>query len=268
MIIGAVIFKLQVLNNANLPASHGRLLHAAVLDLVRSRSNEASTVMHDSATKNFSVSLLKLAQEKVNNTYRLHKGDVAWLRVGVVGEEFVKIMLAFPQGLEMRVGSVEFMLEKTIASQDQHKDAGITTLEAIEEGCKEMPVMQSLTLDFLTPTTFKFYDADYPFPKPELIFGSLAKRWNSFSEATTFDEEKVKEIAGYLVPENWVGTTKRVNITPQRGNTGFTGKYTFGLKLLPPEYRYIFILLAEFAVFLGVGRLTGQGWGRVKIWYK
>ena len=268
MIIASIVFKLQAVNSAHLPVSHGRLLHAAVLDLVRSRSNEASTVMHDSVTKNFSVSLLKLNKEVFNNTYYLQGGDIAWLRVGVVGEEFIKILLSIPAGLEIRVGSVEFVIERVISDQSKHRDAGVTTLEALEAGCKEMPVMSSLSMDFLTPTTFKFYDAEYPFPRTELVFGSLAKRWNSFSEGTTFDVEKVKEIALYLIPENWVGTSKRVNVTPQRGMTGFTGKFTYSLKLLPPEYRYIFILLAEFAVFLGVGRLTGQGWGRVKIWYK
>ena len=268
MIIASLMFKLKSVNSARLPVSHGRLLHAAVLDLVRSRSNEASTIMHDSITKNFSVSLLHLYKESVDNTYLIQPGETAWLRVSVIGEEFVRLLLSAPKGFEIRVGPAEFTIEQIISSQAEHKDAGITTLEAMEEGCREMPVMHMLTVNFLTPTTFKVFDADYPFSKPELVFGSLAKRWNSFSEGITFDVEKVKEIAGYLIPENWTGETKRVNVSPQRGSTGFVGKFTYNLKLLPPEYRTIFILLAEFAVFLGVGRLTGQGWGRVKVWYK
>jgi len=47
----------------------------------------------------------------------------------------------------------------------------------------------------------------------------------------------------------------------------FTGKFTYNLEKLTPNEQRLFLLLAQFAVFSGVGRLTGQGLGRVQIQY-
>ena len=77
----------------------------------------------------------------------------------------------------------------------------------------------------------------------------------------------IKELCQFLIPINWHGETKRYNITPKRGITGFVGEFTYDISRVDPEYRWQFVLLAEFAAFVGVGRLTAQGLGNVKISY-
>ena len=57
MIIGTFSFKLRAVNNSSLPVSHGRLLHAALLDLVRQYDKDLSAQLHDSNVKPFSFGL-------------------------------------------------------------------------------------------------------------------------------------------------------------------------------------------------------------------
>jgi CRISPR-associated endoribonuclease Cas6 len=96
----------------------------------------------------------------------------------------------------------------------------------------------------------------------------LCERWNRLSDSLTFDSEQLKSIAQqYLIPIKWKGETRRVNLSSKAGVTGFVGSFTFDMKALPEEYRRIFIILVEFALFSGIGRLTGQGLGNIKVDY-
>mgnify|MGYP002677670924 FL=1 len=132
-----------------------------------------------------------------------------------------------------------------------------------------MPEVKYLTLNFITPAAFRYFEEDYPFPKPELVFGSAAERWNNINGEEYFDVELIKQVASkFIIPDNWHGKTRRVNLTPKHGVTAFEGSFCYKLTMLPQEYRALFIVLARFAAFAGVGRLTGQGLGQVRIQYK
>lgn len=268
MILAAVVLNLQAQNAGRLPASHGRLLHAAFLSAIRTVDEEISATLHNSASKSFSLGLLKLQCPLQKMSYQLIAGTQAQWRVCVMGEHTKKVLQFLQKGLQLRVGSITFTIKDIYATQQQHSRAGLTTTEYLESQCAELPLMEQLTLEFVTPATFRYFEYDYPWPKPELIFGSLAERWNQISGEEHFAVEKVKEIAAsYLIPEKWQGGSRRVNLSPTHGVTGFVGSFTFKLSLLPLEYRAMFICLAEFAVFAGVGRLTGQGLGQVRVQY-
>lgn len=269
MILTAVVLKLKAQNAGRLPLSHGRLLHAAFLNSLRMQDEELSALLHNSASKCFSLGLLKLKCPLQKMAYQLQAGTQAQWRICVMGEQSRRVLQLLPKGLLLRVGSITFLLEAVCSTPQEHSLAGMTTTEYLEAQCAELPLMEHLTLDFVTPTTFRYFEQDYPWPKPELVFGSLAERWNQVSGEEHFAVDKIKEIAaGYLVPEKWQGNSRRVNLLPQHGVTGFVGSFTYKLSLLPQEYRALFICLAEFAVFAGVGRLTGQGMGQVRVKYE
>ena len=268
MILGAVVFRLRALVLCRLPASHGRLLHAALLNLVRDVDPAVSQSMHDASAKNFSLACLEFSKPVKSNTIDVREGDMAYWRVCALGEEVLKALMAIPMGQRVKIAAFDFVIEEALMRQDERDDAGFVSMEYLEEACRNLPVMRSVTLEFLSPTVFKVGNSDYPFPLPALIFGSIAERWNEFSTDGTFDVDMVKEMAERLVPINWSAETRRYNITPQRGITGFVGRVTFDLREITEDLRWIFILLAEFSVFTGVGRLTGQGLGHVKISYR
>ncbi len=267
MIIGAVVYKLKAVSDCRIPVSHGRLLHAAFLTMIKNINPVLSAQMHDASVKCFSISGLQFNKRYKNNTYFIKRGDTAFLRICGIGQELIDVMLNFPEGCKMQIGEALFVLEDFTCNQEECTEAGLTTMEYLWQCCSEMPVMRNLTLHFLSPAQFKVGDYEYAFPKPELIFGSLAERWNAFSTEAKFDTDKIKELSALLNPVCWQGESKRYNITPRRGITGFTGKFTYDLSRVDAEYRWVFILLAEFAVFTGVGRLTAQGLGRVAVAY-
>lgn len=269
MILAAVVLKLEAQNTGRLPASHGRLLHAAFLNALRAKDEALSALLHNAASKSFSLGMLKLSCPMQKMTYQIAKGTQAQWRICVMGEHSKAVLNFLQDDFVMRVGSINFLVKDVYVTPQQHSLAGLTTTEYLEAQCEELPPIEHLTLDFITPTTFRFFEQDYPWPKAELVFGSLAERWNQVSGEEHFAVDKVKEIAaGYLIPEKWQGNSRRVNLSPQHGVTGFVGSFTFKLALLPSEYRTLFICLAEFAVFAGVGRLTGQGMGQVIIKYE
>ena len=268
MIIGAVVFRLRALAAGRLPASHGRLLHAALLNLVRDVDPAVSQAMHDASAKNFSLASLEFSKPVKSNTIAVREGDMAYWRVCALGEKVLKALMAIPMGQKVKIAAFDFVIEEVLTMQEEREDAGVVSMGYLEEACRNLPVMLSVTLEFLSPTVFKVGNSDYPFPLPALIFGSIAERWNEFSTDGTFDVDMVKAMAEKLVPINWSAETRRYNITPQRGITGFVGRITFDLCEIKEELRWMFILLSEFSVFTGVGRLTGQGLGHVKISYR
>ena len=269
MILAAVVLKLQAQNAGRLPVSHGRLLHAAFLSALRTKDEELSALLHNAASKSFSLGLLKLDCPVQKMTYQLQRGMQAQWRICVMGEHSKKILQLLQNGLSLRVGSVDFIIADAYFTPQQHSLAGLTTTEYLEAQCEQLPPMDRLSLEFLTPTTFRFFEQDYPWPKAELVFGSLAERWNQVSGTEHFAVAKIKEIAAsYLIPERWQGSSRRVNLSPSHGVTGFVGSFSYKLSLLPIEYRTLFICLAEFARFAGVGRLTGQGMGQVSVKYE
>lgn len=269
MILKAIVIELCAQNKGRLPLSHGRLLHAAFLNTLRVLDPEASARLHNAQCKQFSLGLLQLRKAAQAMAYNVEDGEHALWRIAVMGEDAERITVLIQEGLRFRVGSIVFLATKIYNTKQQHPWADTITTEALEHSCAVMPEVKYLTLNFITPAAFRYFEEDYPFPKPELVFGSAAERWNNINGEEYFDVELIKQVASkFIIPDNWHGQTRRVNLTPKHGVTAFEGSFCYKLTMLPQEYRALFIVLARFAAFAGVGRLTGQGLGQVRIQYK
>lgn len=269
MLLGSFILQMQSENDARLLESHGRLLHAGFLNWISEQNQVLGSKLHDALSKDFSITALRLPIASKNHTYYLQQGmQVEW-RVNALCDDLVRLLSDAQKNHRFRFGAACFDLQAVYGKSTEHSGAGITSMDVLLQQCTLVPAVERIKLDFVTPTSFRSFDNDYPFPKPGLVFGSLAERWNSCYGSEYFVVDKVKQIADdYLIPDNWQGGTKRVQLTPQRGVTGFVGSFAYRLNLLPKEYQQIFLVLAEFAYYSGIGRLTGQGMGQVKITYK
>lgn len=268
MIIGSATIRLKAVSEARLPVSHGRLLHAALLDIVRDMDPELSSFMHDSQINNFSVSLLKLSVPATAYTYIVKEGVTAYWRIGVIGDRLLKLLWNLPKGLEIRLGTATFVLDAVFKKDEKGSGIARVDTDMLEETVLELQTKKSLTIKFLAPTTFSGIIGEYPFPLPKMIFASLADKWNIYSSSTAFDVKYVKEISEYLTPKRWEGRSCVYNISPKRSVPSFVGCFTYDLCGLPPEYREIFLILAEFGRYTGVGKHTGQGMGRIEIEYE
>ena len=109
---------------------------------------------------------------------------------------------------------------------------------------------------------------NYPFPLAEFVFGSLADKWNQAGMPAAIDRAAVREAAQGVRLLEWQGESRKVYFSSDRGMLAFQGTFTYELKVLPVEMQQIFLLLAQFAEFSGVGRLTAQGFGAARVNFK
>jgi CRISPR-associated endoribonuclease Cas6 len=116
-------------------------------------------------------------------------------------------------------------------------------------------VSSDITLQFLTPTSFKQNQNIQPFPLPDLVFNSLLRRWNRFAPA----ELQFPQVQWQALISAFELKTHALKMEAgaEIGAKGWI-KYRFP----DPEQARIASVLANFAVFSGVGRKTAMGMGQ------
>jgi CRISPR-associated endoribonuclease Cas6 len=126
------------------------------------------------------------------------------------------------------------------------------------ESLCQVPPTEVISLKFLSPTSFKQSQTIQPFPLPELVFGNLLRRWNTFApvELQFPNLEWQSVVSAY----NLKTRTLTLNGTAEIGTTGWV-RYRFN----DPEQAKVATILAHFAEFAGVGRKTAMGMGQVCI---
>ena len=266
--IGAIIYRLAACQDGRLLETHGRLLHAAFFQLIRNHSEKLAADTHDNVRfKPFTVSELfpQKKVEQVGNYITVRKGDVFHWRVTALNEPLLQAMLAVPEGYVLRAGPVSMRIERIITESDDFGAAALLDENQLISACLGVDKVKRITFSFISPVSFRSFEDDYPFPLPQLIFGSIADKWNLAKMPVELDKEEERNVAANILPESWNGQTRQVFFKPDRGITGFVGDFTFNIRMLPKEMQQLFLLLAQFAQFSGVGRLTGQGLGQTAV---
>ena len=261
--LGAIIYRLKAKNTGTLVEFHGKLLHGALFSVLKEIDPEASQRIHDKvSTKIFSSGLLEPEEAQMNKReMTILSGKVYRWRVAALNEEMLNLLLAIRKGMEIRIGRNIMVFEEIVA--DGRYNTGVVEDDWLIAGALGINNARAITFHFLTPATFRRENMDYPFPLPELIFGSLARKWRDNGMPVDLDPEEVKEIAWSVKPFVWEGRSVMGYSAKKQGITGFIGKFTYSLDDVSNEWRQIFLMLAQYADFAGVGRITGQGFGRV-----
>ncbi|MDK2410912.1 CRISPR system precrRNA processing endoribonuclease RAMP protein Cas6 [Aphanizomenon sp. PH219] len=122
----------------------------------------------------------------------------------------------------------------------------------------EIPSQNVIELQFLSPTSFKQNQNIQPFPLPDLVFNSLLRRWNRFAPAEL--QFPQVEWQGLVSAFELKTHALKMEAGAEIGTVGWV-KYRFP----DPEQARIATVLANFAVFSGVGRKTAMGMGQVRI---
>lgn len=117
---------------------------------------------------------------------------------------------------------------------------------------------------FGAPTAFQSQGLTQPLPLPTLVFGSLVQRWNAFAPVA-LPEPEVRRFA----EEEVVVSRFTLHSAPgwERGRAlriGAIGKITYRALNRDRYWLAVLGLLAEFALFSGVGTMTTAGMGQVR----
>jgi CRISPR-associated endoribonuclease Cas6 len=119
------------------------------------------------------------------------------------------------------------------------------------------------TLRFASPVSFKSGGMHVPVPLPGLVFGSLVERWNAFSPAALSGEmrrfgEEMVAISRYRLESRAVAQKN------QGLRIGGVGEATYTALGGDRYWTSVMQMLAEFALYSGVGVQTATGMGQAR----
>ncbi|UBF28549.1 CRISPR system precrRNA processing endoribonuclease RAMP protein Cas6 [Kovacikia minuta CCNUW1] len=248
-----LVIQLSAADNGNLPSCCGRAIHAQVLEWFRSGDPEVSEAIHKSQQSPLSLS--DLVGEQRWKT--VQEGHEFHFRIGLLNGDLLKPLL---KGLEqwgdkpISLAQFPFVIRSIDMMPGTNPGIDSSTYPLIAQSA---PTSRTLTLKFLSPTSFKLNSGQHiqPIPLPEAVFGSLHRRWNTFAPK---DLRFPKIQWDGLICDYELKTQKlRMENSAELGFVGWV-KYQFP----DPEQSRVATVLSHFSLFAGVGRKTAMGMGQ------
>ncbi len=252
----------------SLPAALGRAIHAEVLRQIDQRDSQMARQLH---AWNGPV---PLTCSGLNNARRagaeLPVGPGERYEVHVTGlmEAVSHVLHSFliqePESV-WTIHNHPFVLESVTCDPAHHPWAGITDYQqlAADHLLATGNPSNRVTLRFDSPTSFKSNEMQIPVPMPDLVFGSLVDRWNQFSPILLSDE--MREFSRTCV------AVSRYNLRsvpmphkPGAMRIGGVGEVTYTALDGDRYWHGAMQMLADFAVFSGVGVQTTNGMGQAR----
>ena len=258
--IGAINYKLRAEKSARLPQINGRLMHAAFFKIMHEVSPELEHFVHENMNiKPFTVSFLTPISELelIEDRWIVRRGNKFFWRVTGLTEEIVQAALEVSIGYEIQAGSLPLTVED-IDSRAMEKEDFISII-------REAKPAAEIEFEFWTPVSFRIDEYDAPYPRAELIFPSLADKWTQAQMPAVVDKKDIREIAAQIRLTEWSGSSKKFYFARDRGTLAFWGNFRYDIRQLNSNVRKVFMLLAKFAEYAGVGRLCGQGFGQTRV---
>ncbi len=249
----SLVVELAAADKGKIPATLSRAIHALVLQWLHQGSPEIAELVHQTQTSPMSLSGL-LGNRRPKAT---QPGDNFYFRISLLDGNLIEPLLNGLQQQERKpiiLGKFPFVIRNIYTLPGTHHLAGATEYSLL---AKTTTFSTEIELNFLSPTSFKQSHGIQTFPLPELVFGSLLRRWNTFAP----EEYKFTDIP-------WVGLVSAYELKTHAlkmeggAEIGAQGWVRYGFK--DDEQAKIANILANFAFFSGIGRKTSMGMGQVR----
>ncbi len=268
----SVVLVLSPLEEAEIEATVGHRAHAAFLDVIRRVSPDLAAALHDPkvSIRPFTVSPLWRTTAR-EGKIRVAPERTYWLRVTLLArplyERLMEVLLTDDRP-QLRLGEATFAVREALTTPESHPWAGYASWE--ELAARAQP-MREITLDFVSPTAFSFGEKPWGrqmvvLPLPELVFGSLARTWNTYAPAPLRMNAKALErySAEHVVIKQIAHLQTRMLNFGGRPQIGFVGRVTYGLMGENDIARLQLNVLADFAFYGGVGYKRTMGMGQAR----
>ena len=250
-------------NAVEMPFFTGHVARGLLLHFIRLVDPSASALLHElDVSKPYSVTPLRFrSSSRAENGYLLNPLFPCKVSFRFLKDEYANYILNFFQKQ-----NTALIFDTTFQIASMHINCkSYADLE------KEAHSIGNLTLEFKTPTYLSNLNSNYHwmFPDPLKVFCSLMRRWNQFSDSTTFSKEE------YLNYKEWlqknVGVSKyelQTKLATMRNKkaTGFTGTITYKLDDKENPYNKITHMLAKYAEYANIGGNKTAAYGQVKLW--
>jgi CRISPR-associated endoribonuclease Cas6 len=116
---------------------------------------------------------------------------------------------------------------------------------------------------FDAPVTFRQRGMNQPFPLPELVFGSLLERWNSFAPLPLPDEAR-EFVSNAVAVSAYDLRSIRAQTKNNAQQIGSLGRCTYTATRHDQYGVPCLDVLARFAFYCGIGAGTARGFGRAR----
>ncbi|GAX41472.1 CRISPR-associated protein Cas6 [Tolypothrix sp. NIES-4075] len=236
-------------------------LHAWFLDQVRSLDAELSAYLHDGESeKPFTISALdgeiissgRQIQLSAKTTYRWY--------VTALSSRVQKWMLEWMENLP----SVVDLRSGTLKINSCHIIHPPTTYGQLLNSEHS----NTVTLKFLSPTSFRRKGHHFPLPVPVNIFHSYLRRWNDFSGIIIDQDAFLAWVDDCVLINRCQITTAKVLAGKKGAVTAFTGAIEFSLTKegsKQAEFQQLFYALGKLAPYCGTGHKTTFGLGQTRL---
>ncbi|MBE7471291.1 MAG: CRISPR-associated protein Cas6 [Anaerolineae bacterium] len=282
----SLILQLQAPAEANLPANLGRAGQSLLLRLIGGREPALAQELHQAErARPYTVSNLVLGK-RAGGSLHAQAGQSGWLRFTGLTEAVSRHLLALaqqpPESVEL--DGYQFQVSGATLDPAVHPWAGQITYQDLAApyllGGRASPG-STLRLEFASPTTFRSQGRFLPLPQPELVFGSLLDRWQTFApialhpdtrrfaaEAVVLSRYELRTRGMPYVKAGTRGGGEARSGGEQAGHyptiIGFTGRVIFAVLNRDRYWLNVLHLLAAFAFYSGVGYQTAAGLGQVR----
>jgi CRISPR-associated endoribonuclease Cas6 len=264
----SIVLTLVSAKEITLPAFAGRANYAATLaQLSRVDEALAERIHQGDGPKPLTCSSLLGVQAGANGMTVCADAPVYVRMTGLTPEVSARLAatLLDDPPTTWELGGERFAVQEAICDPTRHGWSGQTTYEALAAAqlARADQLDRQVTLEFASPTAFKSKEMTMPLPLPGLVFGSLVERWNAFSPVVLSPEmrrygEEVMAISRYRLESRVVG---------QKGEglrIGGVGQATYRALAGDRYWLGVMNMLAEFALYAGVGVQTATGMGQVR----
>ncbi|MBD2027013.1 CRISPR system precrRNA processing endoribonuclease RAMP protein Cas6 [Leptolyngbya sp. FACHB-711] len=232
------VLQIPIAASESLPPTLGRAIHALCLDWIGLANESLATQLHQADSLPLTLTMRSISAKQMV------------LRIGLLQKDLLAPLL---WGLSQHLGS-----EITLTDIPCRIGKTIEILQTSSyEMLSQVSPQRMIDLQFLTPTSFKQGRAIQPFPLPDLVFGSLLRRWNAFTPVELqFPQQAWNGITAAYELKTYAMKMKG---GAEIGAQGWA-RYEFSNE----AQAQIATVLAHFAQFSGVGRKTAMGMGLTK----
>ena len=248
------------------PRWWGRAVHAMWLDVVHQLDAPLAQMLHDgSMLRPYTLSSLlgRFGEGRImaDETYRL--------RITTLQEEMSDLLARAVSAGPLAPG------ERVVLDYHGFRVVGVdwdegpwtgqadyTALAANALARGERP-SRRIEMLFSSPTSFRSRKRFVPVPLPELVFGSLLKRWNAFAPVA-FPEEAKRYAEECLAIARYELRTRTVELKDRGKRPGAVGNITYASFNYDRYWMGVMHALAAWAKFGGVGSGVTLGLGQCR----
>jgi len=252
-------FQIKATKKGVLTPFTGPQIQALFLNIIAKQDKQLAEKLHqENILRPYAVQPLKPLQGKkkiIEEKWIIEEGQQYSFTISTLTEELTKTMIEILAEIQqIEIGKIPFdVLQVQIESK---------TYETL---LKESFAAPKIQMEFLTPTHFRWKEAEtyLPFPLPHLFYTNLARIWNMFHPyKADLGELKIWTIKNVYV-KSFKGGTREIQIKGTK-QTGYKGKIEYIIKNPERGYAKWATILTKYAEYTNVGAHRTQGMGVVK----